>query len=76
MVRTVISLDEETKSWLDKKATEEGVPMTELVRRALRLYREASAASEPPDEQLLRATRGLWKRGDGLDYQRKIRGEW
>jgi hypothetical protein len=25
---------------------------------------------------LLERTRGIWKRGDGLAWQKKLRGEW
>jgi hypothetical protein len=27
-------------------------------------------------EQLLAATRGVWRGGDGLEYQLKVRAEW
>jgi predicted nucleic acid-binding protein len=36
MVRTVVSLDERDKKWLDRKAREKGVTMTTLVRQAIR----------------------------------------
>ncbi len=76
MVRTVISLDEEDKRWLDRKAAEDGVPMTEIVRRALRLLRAQAPPAARSLSDLLEATRGLWKRGDGLAYQRRLRREW
>lgn len=76
MVRTVISLDEEDKRWLDQQAAEEGVPMTELVRRAVRQFRGQVTTARPSFEDLLEATRGTWRHGDGLDYQRRMRGEW
>ena len=76
MVRTVISLDEDEKRWLDRKAAEDGVPMTEIVRRALRLLRAQTPPPEWPLSDLLEATRGIWKRGDGLAYQRRLRREW
>jgi hypothetical protein len=76
MVRTVISLDEDDKRWLDRKAAEEGVPMTEIVRRAVRRLRGQSPAGHLSMTDLLAATRGLWKRGDGLDVQRGLRDEW
>jgi hypothetical protein len=36
MVRTVVSLDERDKEWLDRKAREQGVTTTTLVRQAVR----------------------------------------
>lgn len=44
MVRTVISLDPDDKRWLDSKAREEKVAMTEVVRRAVKHYRESASS--------------------------------
>lgn len=76
MVRTVISLDEDDKLWLDHRAAEEGVPMTELIRRAVRLLRDQAPADHQSLDDLLTATSGLWKQGDGLNYQERVRREW
>lgn len=76
MVRTVISLEQADKDWLDARASEEGVPMTELIRRAVRLLREHSKLTRPEWDELLQRTSGIWKHEDGLDYQERIRGEW
>ena len=76
MVRTVISLDAKEKLWLDRAARAEGVPMTELIRRAVRLLREQSRRERPNLDDLLDATSGSFKLGDGLTYQRKVRREW
>jgi len=76
MVRTVISLEAKEKLWLDRAARAEGVPMTELIRRAVRLLREQSRRERPNLDDLLDATAGSFKLGDGLTYQRKVRREW
>jgi len=76
MVRTVISLEAKEKLWLDRAARAEGVPMTELIRRAVRLLREQSRRERPNLDELLDATSGSFKLGDGLTYQRKVRREW
>lgn len=77
MPRTIISIDQEEKTWLDREAKSQKVPMTEIVRRALRCYREHKETETRPDlAQLLKQTQGIWKAGDGLDYQRRLRGEW
>jgi hypothetical protein len=76
MIRTLISLDAEEKRWLDRRAEEEGVTMTQIVRTAVRRYREQSEAAEPSLEEVLRRTSGLWKGEEGLAYQDKVRGEW
>ena len=76
MVRTVVSLEEDDKRWLDERAQKEGVPMTELIRRGVRLLRGESRRTRPGLSDLLERTVGVWKHGDGLKYQEKMRREW
>jgi hypothetical protein len=76
MVRTIISLDEDDKAWLDRRAKEEGTTMTELVRRAVLLLRNQVRQTDPPLEALIEETKGIWTEGDGLNYQERLRGEW
>ena len=73
MIRTLISLEPEDKAWLARQAQEQGVPEAEVVRRALRQFRKQQDDSF---ERVLRRTRGIWKQGDGLAYQRRRRREW
>ena len=68
-----MALDNDTKQWVDIKAAIEGVPMTELVRRALQQYREHE---EQAVERLLSETSGIWTAGDGLEYQERLRDKW
>jgi hypothetical protein len=75
-VRTLISIDADDKAWLDRKAKEEHVPMTRLVRRAIKQMRKESETKPPNFDRLLRATSGIGNFGDGLTYQRKLRREW
>lgn len=76
MIRTVIGLEPEDKRWLDETARDAHVPMAEIVRRAIRRLRDESKREEAPLDDLLRRTSGIWKRGDGLAYQRESREEW
>jgi len=77
VIRTVISLDPEQKAWLDDTARELGRPMTEIVREALAHYRLSHGRGKKSTYRtLLRRTQGIWKRGDGLTWQRKLRHEW
>jgi len=78
MIRTVVSLDERDKKWLDRKAREEGVTMTTLVRRAvreLRLKGSSSDTGEPAFDEILRMTKGTWRKGDAAAWVRKLRRE-
>ena len=76
MIRTIISLDEESKEWLDQQAREENISTAELIRTAVRKYRDEKRREAFPLKDLLKQTSGIWKRGDGLTYQRRLRKEW
>lgn len=76
MIRTVISLDEESKAWLDRQAREENVSTAELIRTAVRRYRNETKGEAPSMNALLKQTSGTWKAGDGLAYQRRLRKAW
>jgi hypothetical protein len=69
----ILSLEDQDKAWLERKAREEGVSMAEVVRQAVRRMQHAEEESL---DQVLAATRGLWHKGDGLRYQRAVRREW
>jgi hypothetical protein len=76
MIRTVISLDEPDKLWLDQQAALQNVPMTEVVRQAVRALRAARQQSGDDFAALIASTGGIWPNGDGLDWQQEIRDEW
>ncbi len=73
MSRTIISLDDAEKFWLDEEAKRTGKPMTEVVRIAIRHLRDDR---ERALRNLLADTSGTWREGDGLEYQKRIRSEW
>jgi len=72
MIRTVISLDESDKAWLDQQASSRHVPMEEPVR----VYRASQPRGEEDLEALLAGTEGIWWQGDGLEWQERLRNEW
>lgn len=76
MTRTIITLDPDDKAWLTRKAKRERTPMTELVRRAVRQYRKHSGPEKSDLDRALAETAGLWKHGDGLAFQNRLRREW
>ena len=76
MIRTVISIDKESKEWLDQQARRENVSTAELIRTAVRKYRDEKKRETLPLSDLLKQTSGIWKGGDGLSYQRRLRKEW
>ncbi len=76
MIRTIVSIEEEDKAWLDVKAVEEKVSRAELIRRAVRFYRKASETQARSFRRLLEESSGIWKGEDGLAYQLRLRDEW
>jgi hypothetical protein len=77
MARILVNLDPNDKAWLDREAQARNLPMTELVRQAVRSYRirqESHGLSSL--QSALRHTAGIWQHGDGLTYQRRLRDEW
>jgi hypothetical protein len=73
MTRMLISLEDRDRRWLEQKAQESGTPMSAVVRQAIR---QAQEAEQKPLKELLASTKGLWRQGDALHYQRRIRKEW
>ncbi len=71
--RTIISLEESEKAWVDEEAKRIGKPMTEVVRIAIRFLRDDK---ERALKSLLAETSGTWSEGDGLEYQKRMRSEW
>ena len=47
--------------------------VAEVVRQAIRQMRESDKGSLT---EVLQATQGIWRDGDGLAYQRRLRREW
>lgn len=77
MTKTLINLDDADKAWLDREARRRNVPMTELVRQAVRSYRvREQQARKPSLRDALTQTSGLWRQGDGLVWQERMREEW
>ena len=72
--RTIITISDEDKSWLESYSKATGMPMAEVVRTAItRLRRQESGSAY---HALVEQTRGIWKKGDGLAYQQRLRSEW
>jgi len=72
--RMIITLSEEEKDWLESYSEASGISMAEAVRQGVEKLRETN--DWDTYRKVVEATRGLWKTGDGLKYQREIRSEW
>ena len=72
-MRFLADIPDEDLRWLDALASEQGVSRAELVRRAVASYR-ADISGDAIDNAF-----GIWRGrddiGDGLKYQRRLRGK-
>jgi len=51
-----------------------GISLAEAVRRGVRRLKVAE--QQEVYRALVEKTRGVWKKGDGLKYQKNVRSEW
>ena len=72
--RTIITISEEDKRWLESYSKLHRVSMAEAIRQGIRKLKEAELSENY--RTLVQVTKGLWKKGDGLKYQKRIRAEW
>ena len=72
--RTIITLSEEDKRWLESYSNLHRMSVAEAIRRGIHKLKEAEFLENY--RTLVQNSRGLWGKGDGLVYQKKIRAEW
>lgn len=72
--RTIITLSEEDKLWLESYSSANQVSVAEAIRQGIRRLRDAEF--QETYRTLVQNSRGIWKKGDGLNYQERIRSEW
>ncbi len=71
--RTIITISEEEKRWLKSYSQMHRVSLAEAIRQGITCLK--SAEGEKAYQSLVEETKGLWSRGDGLDYQKRLRSE-
>jgi Arc/MetJ-type ribon-helix-helix transcriptional regulator len=77
MVRSIITVSEQDKRWLENYSRQNRVSAAEVIRRAIRLYRRQQA--EPTSlQRVLEETAGTWRSlpGDSQQYVDSLRAEW
>ncbi len=72
--RMIITISEEDKMWLESYSSLHRVSVAEAIRQGIRKLKDAELFENY--QALVQNTKGFWKKGDGLDYQKKIRSEW
>lgn len=75
MVRTIVTIDEADKKWLDRYSDRQGRSTAETIRLAIKEFQKKARAGEY--RRQLDSTAGLLKGGeDSVRFVRKLRGEW
>jgi len=76
MTRTIISLPEDEKKWLESYGRRNRISSAEVVRRAIREFRQGKPARSL--KAVLGETAGTWTsvKGDSRDYIDAMRKEW
>ena len=72
--RITITISERDRAWLEGLSKVRGISMAEAVRRGIAQLRKQEEKNTYLT--LVKETSGLWKKGDGLAYQAKLRSEW
>ena len=72
--RTIITLPEEDKQWLESYSRVHRVSVAEAIRQGIRKLKDTEF--KETYKTIVRDSRGVWKKGDGLAYQKGIRSEW
>jgi len=72
--RTIITIPDDYKVWLESYSKAYNVSISEAVRQGIFILKETMEKNTY--QRLIKNTKGIWKKGDGLKYQKKIRAEW
>ena len=72
--RTIITLPEEDKKWLQSYSRAHDISLAEAVRQGVQKLKIAE--QQELYRSLVDSTKGIWKKGNGLEYQENIRSEW
>jgi hypothetical protein len=72
--RIIITIPDEDKIWLESYSKVHQISVAEAIRQGIGELKKSQ--SQPTYRQLVERTAGIWKKGDGLEYQEKMRAEW
>lgn len=75
MIRTLVSIEENDKRWLDKYSQKQGQSTAEIIRQAIKEFQQKMRADQR--KRVLDKTFGILKdKEDSIKFVRKIREEW
>jgi hypothetical protein len=71
--KIIISISDEDKLWLDGYAKVQEISVAEAIRQGICLLKQGQR--QKTYQKLVEITCGIWKKGNGLAHQQKMRGE-
>jgi hypothetical protein len=72
--RIIITIPPEDKAWIDSYSKAHKISTAEAVRQGIRRLRQLT--EKDTYKTLVETTRCMWREGDGLKYQQRLRSEW
>jgi len=72
--RIIITIPDEDKLWLDGYAKVHKISVAEAIRQGVNQLKQGQR--QKTYQKLVKITCGIWKKGEGLAYQKKARIEW
>jgi hypothetical protein len=72
--RIIISLPDADKLWLEGYSQINKISVAEAIRQGIGELKKSKR--QQTYQQLIERTSGVWKLGDGLEYQEQARAEW
>ncbi len=72
--RITYTLKDTDKTWLEGYCQAHNISVAEAIRHGIGLLKEAEG--DITYKALAKKTIGVWRHGDGLEYQQRSRSEW
>jgi len=72
--RTIITISDQEKQWLTVYSEMNQISIAEAIRRGIASLKTSEGLM--PYRKLINETKGIWNKGNGLKYQKRLRLEW
>ncbi len=72
--RLIITIPDEDKLWLEGYSKVHKISVAEAIRQGIGQLKRSQRRRTY--RKIVESTSGIWKKGDGLAYQLKMRAEW
>ncbi|MBM4332996.1 MAG: hypothetical protein FJ117_17580 [Deltaproteobacteria bacterium] len=72
--RTIITISDQERQWLGDYTKTHGISMAEAIRQGIACLKASQSLASY--QKIVSNTKGIWSKGDGLKYQKRLRTEW